>query len=378
MKRLFLAVLVTLVGLAPRPALAQALIWDDLIFTGGFAVETYNGNFSAVTIPLVDSTDHAAAAVGEFGTRGRFRFPDAKITVAFDAGLRQFAASGFELRDYAPRELAGRVDVGWGTGLGRIGSLDITGTARGRRVEDRPPVPLFLQPGYRNYRIGSLYRSPVIQDVRFDLGFDVESTDYQAPDVISQLDILDRRSWRLEAGAGFGPLVADPAEGGWSVRIHSAYRASRFRDQPSFDPSDPFRRDGTVEVGAMWTWEGPVYAQMGVDGTVNRSNSRRPEYDAISLRSQLYSPLPVWDLGVNLLAVITGKTYVHEAPFARLVPGEEADNASVVFLDLNRPVTPALDTALRFGWTRAETEIGDAYYSRFGITFLMNYRPPGL
>lgn len=372
------ALLFLLAVLLPRPVSGQALVWEDLIFTGGFAVEAYNGNFSAVTVPVVDSTDHAAAAVGEVGTRGRFRLPDAHVTVAFDVGMRQFAASGFELRDYAPREWAGRVDAGWGAGLGAIGSLDVMATARGRRVEDRPPVPLFLQPGYTSYRLGTRYRSPVIQDVRFDLGFDVESTDYQSPDLISQLDILDRRSWGVEVGTGFGPLVADPGGGGWSVRIHSGYRASRFRDQPSFDPSDPFRRDGTVRVGAVWTWDGPVYAQFGADGTVNRSNSRRPEYDAVSVRSQLFTPLPFWDMGVNVLAVLTGKTYIHEVPFARLVPGEEADNASIVFLDLNRPFSRTLDTALRFGWTRAETEIGDAYYSRFGVTFLMNYRPPGL
>ena len=366
-------------GLAqPAGAGAQEIVWDDLIVTGGFAVEVYDGNFSAVTVPVVDSTDHAQAAVGEFGGRGRFRVPDANLTVAFDLGVRQFAASGFELRDYAPREWVGRADAGWSTYLDRVGSLTVTGTARGRYVEDRPPMPLFLQPGYQSYRLGALFRSRVIQDVRFDLDVDVESTDYQAPDILSQLDLLDRSSWGVEAGAAFGPLAADPRSGGWSIRFHTGFRGSRYEDQRSFDPSDPFRRDRTVQVGGTWTWEGPIYAQLGVEGTVNRSNSNRPEYDALSIRSQLYSPLPVWELGVNVLAVVTGKTYVHEVPFARLVPGEEADNASVLYVDLNRPFTPDVDTALRFGWTRAETDIGDAYYSRFGVTFLVNYRPPGL
>ena len=363
--------------LVPAPAGAQ-VVWEDLIFTAGFAAETYNGNFSAVTVPVVDSTDHASAAVGEFGARGSFRFSDPGVSVAFDLGVRQFAAAGFELRDYAPREWVGRVDVGWQTSLGEAGSLDLTGTARGRGVHDRPPMPLFLQPGYTTVRLDALYRSRLVQEVRFDVGADVEMTDYQAPEVLSQLDLLDRRSWGFRAGASFGPLTSDPGSGGWSLRFHTGWRESEFRDQPSFDPADPYRRDGTLEVGGTWTWDGPLYAQAGVEGTVNRSNSKRPAYDAVSARAQLYSALPWWDLGVNLLAVLTGKTYVHEVPFTRLVPGEEADNASVVYLDLNRPFTTSLDGALRFGWTRAETDIGDAYYSRFGITFLMNYRPPGI
>jgi hypothetical protein len=34
-----------------------------------------------------------------------------------------------------------------------------------------------------------------------------------------------------------------------------------------------------------------------------------------------------------------------------------------------------LDGAIRFGWTRAETDIGDSYFQRFGATFLFRYRP---
>ncbi len=30
---------------------------------------------------------------------------------------------------------------------------------------------------------------------------------------------------------------------------------------------------------------------------------------------------------------------------------------------------------VRLGWTRAETDIGDAYYQRFGFSFFFNYRP---
>ena len=60
---------------------------------------------------------------------------------------------------------------------------------------------------------------------------------------------------------------------------------------------------------------------------------------------------------------------------ARLVPGEEADNASVAYITLARPLAPNLDGRLRFGWTRAETDIGDSYYERYGVTFLFDFRP---
>ena len=114
-----------------------------------------------------------------------------------------------------------------------------------------------------------------------------------------------------------------------------------------------------------------------MEGTINRSNSKRPEYDALSVRGEFSSPLPMWDLGVNALAVITGKSYVHDSPFVRLVPGEEADNASIVYVDVNRPIAANLDAAFRVGWTRAETDIGDSYYSRLGATFLLYFRPAG-
>jgi hypothetical protein len=73
--------------------------------------------------------------------------------------------------------------------------------------------------------------------------------------------------------------------------------------------------------------------------------------------------------------VLTGKTYVHDSPFARLVPGEEADNASLAYAELSRALAPNLTTALRFGWSQAETDIGESYYSRFGTSLLINYRP---
>jgi hypothetical protein len=184
---------------------------------------------------------------------------------------------------------------------------------------------------------------------------------------VTQLDLLDRDAWAFEVGARWGV--------GLDLRFFAGVRATEYPEQSSFDPDDPFRRDRTITVGAEWNWAAMVSGTVGIEGVVNRSNSRRPEYDAFVLRSRFAAPLPVLDLTASLYSVITGKTYVFSTPFARLVPGEEADNASVVYLELARPLAPNLDAALRAGWTRAETEIGESYYERRGLTFLLRFRP---
>ena len=107
---------------------------------------------------------------------------------------------------------------------------------------------------------------------------------------------------------------------------------------------------------------------------MNRSNSNRPEYDAVSLRAEAGLPLP-HEFNLNFFALLTAKDYLEETEFAQLVPGEEADNASVVYLEAGRPLMVNLYGALRFGWNRAETDISDSYYERFAATVLFRYRP---
>ncbi len=80
-------------------------------------------------------------------------------------------------------------------------------------------------------------------------------------------------------------------------------------------------------------------------------------------------------LTLSVLAQLTTKSYVNETNFALLVPGEEADNASIVYAELVRSIRSNLDGGVRLGWTRAETDIGNAYYQRFGLSFFLNYRP---
>jgi hypothetical protein len=348
----------------------------DLELSGGVSVESYRGNLPAATIPLVDSTERAAAAVGEFGARGTIELvaTDRRwLSFGFDGGVRQFAAGGFEVRDYAPREWVGRSSLSYGQPLGQWGAAAALLAWRGRRVDDRPPMPLFLQPAFGIVSGSLRVQLNPIQGVRFDGVADAEWADYAAQPLSNRLRLLDRDSRGLELGAAWGDV--------WIVRFHAGYRWSEFPHQLTFDFDDPVRRDRAVQAGFDWSLCGegaacslPITAEFGVEGTVNRSNSRRPEYDAVSIRTVLSVPMPL-DVGATLIGVLTTKSYVNETDFKVLVPGEEADNASVVYLDLARPIAADLDASLRLGWTRAEADVRDSYFERLGVSVLLRYRP---
>lgn len=343
----------------------------ELELNGGLSVEAYRGNLAAATAAVADSTERADAAIGEVGARGTVALlaTDRRwLFFQFDAGIRQFAAGGFVVRDYAPREWVGQGALSYSELLGAWGTATARAGWRGRSVKDRPPMPLFLQPGFGIGTASLKLDLSEIDRVRFDMLADLEWEDYSATRLAHQLDLLDRRSQGLEVGASWGDRA--------SVRVYGSVRQSRYANQRTFDPTDPFRRDRTVQGGLSWSIESPVTAQLGVEGTVNRSNSRRPEYDALSARSLVSVPLP-FDVGATLLAVVTGKSYVNQSDFKVLVPGEEADNASVVYLDLARPLALGLDASLRLGWTRAEADVGNAYFQRFGASMLLRYRPGG-
>lgn len=355
---------------AGGPSSLQAqVVWQDLVLSGGLSGEAYRGNLPAVTISAVDSVESASAIVGEFGARGRlllFNNQERSMDLRFDGGLRQFIAYGFKVRDYAPREWVGRTDLSFRETLPSVGHLWLEGGFSGRSVDDRPPMPMFIQPGYATVDGRVRLQFLPLRGAFIDVQLQGEKAAYTSDAVTPQLDLLDREVLGAEAGVAFGP--------DWRIRLHAAFNHSEYRNQGTFDPDDPFRRDRTWSLGATWTYTSRFYAQVGVVGTANRSNSSRPEYDAISIRSVVSAPLP-HDLTLNFFATLTDKRYLTSTEFARLVPGEEADNASVVYLELARPLFPNLDGALRFGWNRAETEIGNSYFERFGATFLLRYRP---
>lgn len=356
--------------LAAAPAAGQQ--WLDLVVTAGVSGESYDGNLASVTVPVVDSANAVGAAVGEFGVRGSISLlegTNTSVVGSFDLGMRQFLASGFEVRDYSPRERSGRGRLQWIQRVGPAGTLQLSVDGWRRAINDRPPMPLFLQPGYTRVMGMGRFTFPTVDGVTFDLSADAEIADYEAPSGLGQIDLLDREARGIEVGASWGQA--------WLVRFFGSFRHVDYTEQTSFDPDDPYRRDQTLTVGGEWIFaqSAAFRAEVGLEGIVNRSNSRRPEYDAFSARALVGVPLPWWGLGVNAYAVVAGKSYVSETPFARLVPGEEADNASVVYFDVNREMAPNLDASVRFGYTRGETNIGDAYFQRYGMSFFLNYRP---
>src|SRR5690606_11502610 len=76
------------------PAAAQQRV-RDLELSGGLSVEAYRGNLTAASASLPDSSESAAAAVGELGARGTFALLQEErrwLFLSFDGGLRQFAA----------------------------------------------------------------------------------------------------------------------------------------------------------------------------------------------------------------------------------------------------------------------------------------------
>lgn len=368
-RRLLLVLLLSIRGLSwPGPVAAQ-VTWGDLVITGGVSAEGYRGNLPAVTVAAVDSTEAASAAVGEFGLRGDLVVMNREgrtLTLRFDSGLRQFVAGGFKVREYAPKELVGRVDLVLRQNAGSLGELWVFGGIGGRSVNDRPPMPLFIQPGYGTVDGRFHLRLYPINDVYYDVQVFGELADYGAPGVDPQLALLDRRVLGAEVGATWGSE--------WTLRGYTGFKASEYQNQGTYDPSDPLRRDKTLTLGATWTLRSSILAQAEIEGAFNRSNSNRPEYDALSLRVLVSVPLPR-EFSLNLSADLTAKRYLTKTEFAQLVPGEEADNASVVYVEASHPLFSNLDGAVRFGWTRAETDIGDSYFERFGGSILFRYRP---
>lgn len=364
--------------LSPSELSAQVR-WQDLVLTGGLSAEGYQGNLPATTVSAVDCietasstvvcTEKASAVVGELGLRGGLIFinePGRTLDLQVDGGLRQFSVAGFKVRDYAPREWVGRADLTYRNALESRGELYFQGGFAGRRVEDRPPMPLFIQPGYTTVDGRARLQFLPWGDAFVDAQVMGEWADYSATGVTPQLDLLDRKMLGVETGVTWGST--------WNLRVHTAFGLSVYDNQNTFDRGDPNRRDRTMNLGATWTKRSTVFAQLGIEGTLNRSNSRRPEYDAIALRAVVSAPLS-HDLSATFFANLTDKRYLAKTDFARLVPGEEADNASVVYLELARPLMVNLDGAVRFGWTRAEEDIGNSYYERYGASLLLRYRP---
>ncbi len=343
----------------------------DLVVTGGASAEGYRGNLPAVSVPVQDSTDVVSALVGEVGARfdAAYQIPGhGAFSLAFDGGLRQFSARGFELTDYAPREWVGTLDLAYARPLGDRAGVAVRSRLRGRDVEDRPPMPLFLQPGYRSAEVGLAFDADGPFGIHYDVAVSADRRDFMVPQLAPQIRLLNRDAASVEVG------VLLPGGPTTYMRIFGAVEASRYPDQDTFLPEDPFRKDRTIQGGISWTYEADYLLQLAIEGRGNRSNSRRPEYDAVTFRGIFTSSLP-GNLAFSAFGAVTAKQYLHPSEFARLLPGEEANSASMAYVSLTRALARNLDAAFRVGWTHAETEIGEEYFERFGASFFLHFRP---
>lgn len=378
-----IAAVLVLMGSGWATGLSAQAWLADLVFSGGLAVEQYRGGIPSVTLPVVDSVDQAWATSAELGVRAVLSSNPTGfdgLTVTVDGGVRQFDAYGFKLRDYAPRVSSGVLDAVFRRTT-NFGVLQFSGRAGGREVVDRTPTPLFLEPGYANYEGSALFQTREIGGTYWDVSVQGGRSDYNAQDIVPQLDLLDRNKIGFELGAAQGRMW-DAAR--LTMRFYGSFTEFRYPKQGTSYAPDPFRRDQAYQVGAEWQYDGlessegfessGVTAQVGIQGTINRSNASRTEYNAVSVNAELSTPLPA-DMRFNVTAVLTAKDYLTETEFIRLIPGEEADNASRVFVGVSKYLTDAINAVVRVGWTRAETDIGDAYFERYGGSLLLRYRP---
>ena len=150
--------------LAMASPLAGQGIVQDLVISGGMAGEAWRGDFAALTIPQVDSTNQAVAWVGEWSANGIFnlaRRERSSLQATVDVGFRQFAPGGFQLRRYSPREYSALLTTRYRRDVadGRGGTLVAEATARKHGIADRPPMPLYLPPGYGSYRLKAGYET---------------------------------------------------------------------------------------------------------------------------------------------------------------------------------------------------------------------------
>lgn len=345
----------------------------DLVITSGIHGERFQGNLATVGTVLQDSTEAAIAFQGEAALRSDFIWRKNGVTralLSLDGGTRQFSAYGFEGRDYAPREWVGTADLvllqAIGTGASGVRLL---GGYRGRRVQDRAPMPLFLQPDQHVWYGGASLQVglPLALDP-LSLSVTLEDARYRAPDEAPQIRLLNRESLSVELRSGRS------LDSSHRIETTAGLDWAFYPQQSILLPSNPTREDRTYRGRLGWSYQGNILASAGLEGRVNRSNSRRPEYTSVTLDAQVTMELPA-DLIGTFYVVISQKDYREATPFARLLPGEEANSASMIYASVTRSLARNLDGSVRIGWNRAETETGGDYFQRFGLGVLLNYRP---
>lgn len=345
-------------------SLAAQLRVQSLAVRCGAAFERYTGTFSVVTVPIVDSTDQAIAGASECGFTGRMnvlRRADRTLEFTGGAAVRQLAAAGFQQRNYAPREHSFEVQGNYAELLAG-GQLDLVAIVDGRSVTDLPAMPLYLPPGYVSYSGEALFSKSLGGSHTVDAGIAVGEKDYAGPSVLPNLDLLDYRSAEVRASAS--RLFRRSSDTQEASRLHffAAYHHRRYHRQGN-------RSDHAALLGGAWWLDFSESRGLEVDlnatATLNRSNSSRVEYNSLKVEAVAHKTF-----GDNIVSVSgtwADKSYVNPQDF--LVPGEEADNAVILYGELTRFLSSGVRATLGGGWQRAETNISGDYYDQFRISF---------
>ena len=361
----------------PSAVSAQSRV-RDFVITAGLTGEAWWGDFSAITVPQFDSTERAQAGVGEWSARGVFsllRRSTHRLEAALDGGIRQSAATGFRLRNYAPRENSGRLTLTYEHLLGG-GVATAEATARSRRIIDHPPMPLYKHPGYDIYNVQAGYAKSV-RAINVDVKVAGERADYKPPPQLDHLDFLDRNSMVVEAGGSRvfyldgDPEAYDDARDYWRFRLFGSYGYHSYPRQGR----ELQRVDHAMRLGAAF---GLRTTKLEITTTVagirSRSTSPRVEYNHGRVHVQATW---LWDdTDLSLVGTLARKRYIQPTQDA-LVAGEEADNASVLYAEVTRSLGPHVNGAFRLGWRKVETNYTGAFYTRFGGGFSVSVRPWG-
>ena len=363
--------------------LAGQVSVKDFVISAGVAGEAWRGDFAAITVPQIDSTESAFAGVGEWSVNGILTLLSGEnhgLETTLDAGFRQFATGGFRLRNYAPREHTGLLTTTYThkLGGGRFGTFNGKGTARIRGITDRPPMPLYLSPGYETYRVAAGYQRSV-RAVDVDVTVTGEDADYTAPTLLPKLDLLDRRSLIVEAGGSRRFFRTSGAKDYSESQDYSGFRffgAYRHHSYPKQGEGIP-RVDHAIGLGGTYELNTErLLLKVALDGTRSRSSSRRVEYNAGRLEAEVQLWALWEEMDLNLRGTLARKRYIDPGQHA-LVPGEEADNESSLYAEITRSLGRHVDGAFRLGWQRVETNFNGAYYTRFGGAFFLRVRPTG-
>ena len=347
---------------------------ENLSLSMGLATEAYAGNFSAITVPQIDSTESALAGAGDMGARGTLILlaqDNRSLGIDFDAGLRQFYTTGFQLRNYAPREISANAEA---TFYQQVGSGRVTAGANfaSRHIADRPPMPLYLPPGYNSGAAHAEYVRDIGPSLSAYGRIAGQVRDFAAPSVLPALDLLDRRSGTITAGVTRSfpgrPNTLDRS----TLTLFGAYQRHSYPKQGL----GLLRTDNGLQLGTQWMVDrletrGFLFS-VQIHGTRSRSNSSRVEYNAGRIEADA-----VVDLGdatqLDLYGLWGAKRYIN--PQDALVPGEEADNAASVSAEVARFLGSGVRAGIGGGWTRAETNISGAYYQRFSLSFSLTVNP---